>query len=76
MKTKEFKESDQLEMFDYGPREQVNFRIPKPMWEALKARAKDQDVTASVILRRLVRQYLADSMQLELVSSKKQKESR
>ena len=37
-----------------------NFRLDDETWEELLARAKSEGVTASVLIRRLITQYLAD----------------
>lgn len=63
----------QTELFDEGPREIINFRAPRSLWHAFKARTDAQGVPASLVLRQMIKEYIEENQQLELVSGDKRK---
>lgn len=61
------KATEQGDLFKKPTMELTAFRIQPDLWESFKRRAEQQDVPASFLLRQLVRKFVEENQQIDLI---------
>jgi hypothetical protein len=67
------KRENQKDLFDRERVKPVTFTIQPGLWQAFMNRAQNEEVPASLILRKMIRTYIDENQQLELRPGDKQK---
>jgi hypothetical protein len=57
----------QADLFKKERRRPTTFSIEPGLWKAFQRRAEAQDLAASLVLRQMIRKYIDENQQLDLV---------